>query len=116
MDATSSNLLFIATLLQTKVEVARALATRALSKGYVQVNAEGRTISKAYQELRLEAENAIQEYKGFILRNNRREATSTQYLDDTTLIDDYTRDDIINMMNGVTDGQDFQQKYGFRRL
>jgi len=116
MDSSSTNILFIATLLQGKVEVMRALATRAVSKGYIQVNAEGRIITKAYQELRLEAENAIQEYKGFILRNNRREATSTQFLDDNTLIDDYTRDDIINMMNGVTDGQDFQQKYGFRRL
>jgi len=116
MDTSVKNLLFIATLLQSKVEVMRALASKALAKGYIQVNAEGRTITKAYQELRLEAENAIQEYKGFIMRNNRREATSTQYLADTSLIDDYTRIDIINMMNGVTDGQDFQQKYGFRRL
>jgi len=116
LESSNSTLLFIATLYNTKALVMRALASRSISKGYVQINAEGRTISKAYQEFVLEAENTLQEYKEFLLRNGRREATSTNFLNNTALIDDYTRLDIINMMNGVTDGQDFQQKYGFRRL
>ena len=116
LDTSNTNLLFIATLLQGRYLVMKALASRSISKGYVQVNAEGRTITKAYQEFVLDAENSLQEYKEFLLRNGRREATSTNFLDDTSLIDDYTREDIINIMTGVTDGEDFQHRYGYRRL
>ena len=91
--------------------IMRALATKSVSKGYIQVNAEGRTITKAYQELVLEAENTLQEYKEFIMNTTRREATSTQFLDDTSVIDSWTRQDIINIMNGVSDGEDFQRTY-----
>jgi len=115
MDTSSVNILFIATLLRSKELIMRALASKALSKGYIQVNAEGRTITKAYQELILDAENTLQEYKEFILRNGRREATSTNFMDDSTVVDTWTRSDIINIMNGTTDAQDFQDYYSFRR-
>lgn len=115
MDSGNSNILFIATLLQSRVEVMKALASRALSKGYIQVNAEGRIITKAYQELRLEAENAVQEYKEFVLRNNRREVTSTNFMDDTTIIDSWTRTDIIQMMNGTSNAENFGTYFGYKR-
>jgi len=111
IDSSDTNILFISTLLLGKSFVMRALATKSVSKGYVQVNAEGRTITKAYQELVLEAENTLQEYKEFIMNTTRREATSTQFLDDTSVIDSWTRQDIINILNGVSDGEDFQRTY-----
>ena len=115
VNSANENILFISTLMLSKSFVLRALATKSVSKGYVQVNAEGRTITKAYQELVLDAENMTQEYKEFIINNGgRREATSTNYMDDTTVIDSWTRTDIINMMNGTTNAEDFQNYYSFR--
>jgi len=114
-DTSNTNLLLIASLLQTKTLIMRGLATKSLSKGYIQINAEGRTITKAYQELVLEAENTLQEYKEFILRNGRREATATNFMNDTTQIDTWTRTDIINMMNGTTNAVDFQSYYSYKR-
>ena len=108
LNSSNTNVVFIATLYNAKAEILRALATKAVSKGYVQVNAEGRTITKAYQELVLEAENVIQEYKAFLVRNGRREATSTNFMDDTTLVDSWTRKGIIDIMNGTSNAIDAQ--------
>jgi len=113
LDSSSTNVLFIGTLLLAKAYILRGLATRAVSKGYIQVNAEGRNITKAYQELVLEAENVTQEYKEFILANGRREATSTNFYDDTTQIDSLTRQDIINIMTGESNVEDYQRGYRF---
>ena len=113
LDSSNENVLFIATLLFSKAHVLRGLATRSVRTGYVQVNAEGRTITKAYQELVLEAENTIQEYKEFILKVGRREATSTNYMNDTTVIDSWTRQEIIDLMNGTNDALDHQSGYRY---
>jgi len=115
LDVSSSDttVLFISTLLLSKYYVLRGLATKSVAKGYIQVMAEGRTITKAYQELVLESENVYQEYKEFILSTGRQEVTKTNFMDDTTMIDSWTRADIIGLMNGQTDAVDFQQDYRF---
>ena len=112
LDTSNVNILFLGTLLLSKSFVLRGLASRSVSKGYVHVNAEGRTITKAYQELVLDAENTTQEYKEFVIANNRTEAQSTQFMDDTTMINSWTRSEIIAMMQGQTNAVDFQ--YGYR--
>jgi len=113
MDTTSINVLFIATMYLSKHYVLKALATRSVSKGYVQVMAEGRTITKAYQEFVLAAENIFQEYKEFILQQNRREATSTNFMNDTTQIDSLTRQNMIDILTGATNAEDMQSGYRF---
>jgi len=112
LDTSNENILFIATMLLAKTYTLRGLASRSVSKGYVHINAEGRSITKAYQELVLAAENTFQEYKEFIVANNRTEAQSTQFMDDTTMINSWTRAEIIGMMQGQTNAVDFQ--YGYR--
>jgi len=111
VDSTDPNVLFIASLLLSKSYVMRGLATKSISKGYIQVNAEGRTITKSYQEMVLEAENVFQEYKAFILMNGRQEVSSTNFLSNTANISSITRQDIIDMMNGVSDAVDLQNQY-----
>lgn len=113
IDSSNTNILFIATLLLSKYFTVRGLATKSVGKGYIQVMAEGRTITKSYQEFVLEAENVYQEYKEFILSTTRTESTRTNFLDDTTQIDAWTRSDIIGIMNGTSDGIDVQQDYRF---
>ena len=111
-DITSSDNRFlrIATLLLSKSFVMRGLATRAIRKGYVTVNAEGRNITKAYQELVLEAENVYEEYMTFIKAVNRSEVTSTQFMNDTTVISGVTRQKIIDIMDGTQNAMDYDSQ------
>jgi len=112
IDSSDENILFIATLLFAKYQVLRGLAARSIKTGYVQVNAEGRTITKAYQEFVLDAENSYQEYKEFLLSVGRQEAMSTNFMDDTSIVSSWTRNDIIAVMNGTSNALDDQ--YGYR--
>lgn len=105
IESDNEDINFIATLLLTKSFILRGLATKSLSKGYIQATAEGRTITKAYQELVLEAENVYQEYKEFIVANGRREAARTNFLTNNSEISPITRQEIINIMNGVTNAE-----------
>jgi len=109
LDSSDENILFIATLLLAKTNILRSLATRSIRTGYIQVNAEGRTITKAYQEFVLDAENSLQEYKEFILSVGRVESISTNFMTKNE-ISSYTREQIIDMMNGTTNAE--QAQYG----
>jgi len=113
VDTSNDNILFIATLYLSKSYVLRGLATKSVGKGYIQVMSEGRTITKSYQELVLAAENVFQEYKEFILSTTRQEVTSTNFFTDTTLVDSLTREDIINLLNGVNNVTDYQADYRY---
>ncbi len=115
LETTSENVVFIASLLRAKALVMRGLASRSVRKGYIQVNAEGRTITKSYQEMVLEAENVLQEYKEFILAVDRQEATSTNFFTNTEEIDSLTRQDILDIMNGVNDIEDLQNQFRYNR-
>lgn len=97
----------------SKWYVLRGLATRSISKGYVTINAEGRQITKAFQELVLEAENTLEEYKKFLTSNLRSEVTSTKFMADTTIITSDTRQSYIDNMNGTQDAMNFESGYKY---
>ena len=102
VNSSSSTILRIALFLKGKSDILRALGTKALSKGYITINIEGRQITKAWQELVLEAENTTQEYNKFILNNgNRTEVTKTDFLDDTTAISSTTRREVLDLWQGT---------------
>lgn len=115
LDCSTSDekILRIATFYMAKVYILRALATKSVSKGYVTVNAEGRTITKAYQELVLEAENTMNEYKQFINDNLRLEVTKTNFMNDTTIIDADVRQNFLDILDGVSNAEDYNYQYRF---
>lgn len=117
LDSPSRNpdYLFIGALLISKSYVLRALATKAIAKGYIQVNTEGRTVTKAYQEIVLEAERVHQEYKEFMVSIGRREATSTKPISNTNRATEYSRQEIINILNSGNNAQniDFSRRYSY---
>jgi len=99
----------------TKWFVFRALASRSLAKGYITINAEGRNITKATQELVLEAENTIGEYRELLINNDRTEVTSTKFMDNRDLVSAETEQKIKDIMTGTQNAMDFQQDYGRKR-
>lgn len=111
----TGNFARIAMFFLTKWYVMRGLATRSLSKGYITVNAEGRNITKATQELVLEAENTLSEYKSWLTANDRTEAICTKYMDNRDLVSAETANKIIDIFNGTQNAMDFQQDYGRKR-
>jgi hypothetical protein len=121
LDAATSDprIIRIGLYMLAKWYVLRGLATRSISKGYVTVNAEGRTITKAYQELVLEAENTIEEYKTFLTVNLRQEVSMTQPMYHQG-INSETLQEFKDNMQGVKNARDFQRgyrySYGYRRL
>ena len=113
LDVNSSNqdILFIASFLLSKFYVLRGLATRSISKGYITVNAEGRQVTKAFQELVLEAENTKNEYNEFITNNGRVEVGKTNFMDDTTVIDSWSRKGLLDIWTGTQNAYNFANDY-----
>jgi len=103
LDTTSrdQNFLRTAAFLIAKAYVMRGLATKAISKGYVTINVEGRNVTKAYQELVLEAENTMKEYETFIIKWDRSEVGSTNFMEEGE-IDTETREAYIWNWTGTT--------------
>lgn len=122
LDASSNNssINFLGMFMLSKYHVLRALATKAVSKGYVTINAEGRQITKAYQELVLEAENTYEEYKAFLKNNLQKEATSTQPMYHSGIIDSEIIQTYKDMMTGVENAdlmqRDIRNLSGYNRL
>jgi len=115
ISTSNKNILWLSTLLLSKFYVLRGLATRALSKGYIQIVVEGRTITKAYQEMVLEAENILQEYKEFINAQDRTEAISTNPLFSSGAVDSLTIQDLVDLMNGISNAETLERGRWFRR-
>lgn len=111
VSSSNTNIKKIAMLHLAKYYVLRGLATKSVSKGYVTVNAEGRTVTKAYQELVLEAENVIQEYNIFLRENLTSEVSRTDFMDDSTAVDGYTRTKINDIMTGLQNAMDFEDSH-----
>lgn len=111
LSSTNNNVLVISLFLLGKSYILRALATKSVAKGYITINAEGRTITKAYQELVLDAENTYQEYFQFINAVGRREAIKTNFMDDTAIVSSSTRTLIQDIMRGTQNAVDFQNEY-----
>lgn len=122
LDCSSSNasINFLGIFMLSKYHVLRALATKAVSKGYVTINAEGRQITKAYQELVLEAENTFEEYKMFLKSNLQSEATSTAPMYHAGTIDSELIQTYKDMMTGVENAtimqRDIRNMAGYNRL
>jgi hypothetical protein len=109
---TDQRILRIGLFMLSKWYVLRGLATRSISKGYITINAEGRVITKAYQEFVLEAENTIEEYKGFLISNLRHETSSTNFMTKGD-IDAETRQNIIDRMQGTSNARLEQRNYAY---
>ena len=118
VSTSNSDILYLASFLLSKSMVMRALATKAVSKGYITINVEGRNITKAHQELVLEAENTMKEYQAFIRDNGRTEVSSTNFMNDTTIISPEVRQKYIDNWTGTQNGIDadypYTQYYGRR--
>jgi hypothetical protein len=107
-DFDSSDPVFnrIALFLLSRSMVLRSLATRSLSKGYITINAEGRQVTKAHQELVLEAENTMSEYKEFVRSILTSEVASTNFMDNTTIVGSLTRQRYIDILTGTQNAID----------
>ena len=120
VSTSNPNILKYSTLLLGRWHILKALANKAVSKGYIQIEAEGRTITKAHQELLKDAKEAKADYMDFINENTRTEVKKTNFLKDTTLIDSETRSQIIDIFTGTQDGIDFERNglhsYGGRQF
>lgn len=103
----SPSILRLSAFLLTKYYILRALATKSVAKGYVMITAEGRQITKSYQELVLEAENTFQEYKTFIVNNNRSEVTSTNFMSNSTIVSPSTRRAFVDNWTGTQNALDY---------
>jgi len=106
VNSSDQNILILASFMLSRSYVLRALASRSLSKGYITINVDGRNITKAYQELVLEAENTFKEYEKFVRDNTRSEVGSTNFMDDTSVVDPETRKAYIDNWTGTQDAID----------
>jgi len=118
LDSSDTDTVYLATLLLSRYNVMNALATRALSKGYIQINAEGRTITKAYAEMKEIAEVSYDLYLRF-LDNFRTEADITTFWNDANLIDPDTKQEVLDRFTGTQNLMDLNDdtrfSYGFRQ-
>lgn len=119
VNTSNPNILYLASMMLSKFYVLRALATKSLAKGYISINVDGRNITKASQELVLDAENTLKEYQAFVRNNTRSETGQTNFMDDTTLVDPETRAAIIDNWTGTSnamqEGYPQGNLYGTRR-
>lgn len=88
--------------------VCRALATRALSKGYISVSLQGGSIMKAHNELIRLAEYYNEKYQEFLAKDTVDYA-ATSFLANS--VDVETAQEIKDIMNGVSDGLDYRAQY-----
>jgi hypothetical protein len=105
---TNAGKLKLLALLLSSSFVCRSLATRALSKGYVAVNMEGLNIVKAYDALLRLSDYYYQKYLEQLAKDTV-EISSTQFLSGN--LQDTTVQDIHDIMNGLSNGVDYEKGY-----
>jgi hypothetical protein len=103
-----------ALILLSKFQVWRALAAKALSKGYIQINAEGRNITKAYNELLRDSETAMQEYMEFLINNFREETSYSRPLYKSGAITSEALQNIRDTMYGVNNILNYESNRSYR--
>lgn len=86
--------------------VMRGLARRALRFGYIDMQVEGGTVHKSYNELIDEAERDEEQYNIF-LNKDATEAKITTPIGDSE-VDSDTDEDIRNIYTGVSDAEDYE--------
>ena len=122
LDCSTSNktIQFLGVYMVTKFHILRGLAVKSVSRGYVTINAEGRQITKSYQELVLEAENTMNEYKEFLTSNFRKEATSTAPMFHSGIVATEMLQTYKDIMTGVENAdlmqRDIRNMAGYNRL
>lgn len=89
--------------------ICRALATRALSKGYVSVSLQGGNIMKAHNELIRLSEYYFEKYQEFLAKDTKDYAITT-FLN-TGRVDPDTAREIRDIMSGVSNAMDYQSNY-----
>lgn len=102
-----------AALLWSRYLALRALASKAVSKGYVSATVEGRTVTKNHNELSDEAEIAKEDYNMFIRNQFTSEASRTDYMSTAQGIDSETRSLYVDLLTGVTNALYSQSNYKY---
>jgi hypothetical protein len=118
-DTGNNDAKILAILLKARELVMRALANRALSKGYVQINAEGRTVTKAHRELLEDSKAAREEYLEFVTNYFRSEASVTKFWSDSSIVDPETKTELLDRWTSVQNlmnySNNYRVSYGFRQ-
>lgn len=106
---TNSNKLKLLAFLLSSSFIARSLAMRALSKGYISVSLEGGNIMKAHDALMRLSELMYDKYQQQLAKDTV-DYSATAFLANSGL-DVTTIQEIKDVMNGVSDGYDYQSTY-----
>ena len=116
VSSSNQNLKMYAALLWGRYMALRALASKAVSKGYVSATVEGRTITKNRTDIDAEATVAKEDYLLFIRNQFTSEVTRTNFLDNAELVDPDTRAEYIGIMTGLQNAIDenYRFSYGLR--
>jgi len=85
----------------------RALAARALKFGYIEAEAQGRKVKKAYEELKTEAQEALNEYDMFIKSLFRKEVGATEHI--ANMVSNETLNKIKDTMQGLNNAQNLDR-------
>lgn len=104
----SKKLKYLALLLGASF-VSRALASRALSKGYISVSLQGGNIMKAHNELIRMSELYYQKYQEQLAKDTV-DYTATKFLENGDIGTD-TIQEIKDIQNGFSDALDYQNQY-----
>jgi hypothetical protein len=88
--------------------VSRAMASRALSKGYVSVSLEGGSIMKAFDALMRQAEYWFDLYQAQLAKDTVDYAITTFT---NGVVNINTTQDILDIMNGISDALDIENTY-----
>ena len=87
--------------------VCRSLAAKAISKGYISINLEGVNINKAFDAFNIMSDRFYQAYMDQLAKDTI-DFTTTKFLDGLNVD---TVGEIRDIMNGVSDGYDFESRW-----
>lgn len=105
-DSTTTSFVDLLDLYMTAAMICRALATRAVRKGYLQITTGAGTITRTPQELSALADFYEQEYDKLVNRElTDGEIGITQPLG---ILNEDMQQTIIDMLHGTTNGLDFE--------
>ena len=87
--------------------VCRSLAAKSISKGYISINLEGVNINKAFDALNQMSDRFYQSYLDQLAKDTI-DFTTTKFLEGVNVD---TVGEIRDIMNGVSDGYDFENRW-----
>ena len=107
-EAEPNKVKFLALLLSASF-VLRSLAAKSISKGYIAVNLEGVNITKAFDAFNMMSDRFYQLYLDQLAKDTTDYAF-TGFLDNVSID---VEQEIRDIMNGVSDGRDFANRWRF---